>query len=69
MQIGVRQFKAQCLRLIVRYSRVARKLIKLKDPADRMIAATARSLGGVLVTGDRQLLDYGAQGFVATLSA
>ena len=39
------------------------------DPADRMIVATARSLGGVLVSGDRQLLEYGAGGFVSTLSA
>ena len=39
------------------------------DPVDRMIVATARSLGGVLVSCDRQLLDYGAQGFVSTLGA
>ena len=36
-----------------------------KDPADRMLAATARILGGVLVT--QQLLDYGSQGFVSVL--
>lgn len=38
-----------------------------RDPADRMLAATARILGGVLVTHDQQLLDYGSQGFVSTL--
>ena len=34
------------------------------DPADRFIVATARSLGAVLVTRDRQILAYGAQGHV-----
>jgi PIN domain nuclease of toxin-antitoxin system len=33
-----------------------------KDPADRIIAATARELGATLLTRDRALLDYGAQG-------
>jgi PIN domain nuclease of toxin-antitoxin system len=35
-----------------------------KDPADRIIAATARDLGLTLVTRDRQLLDYAEQGHV-----
>ena len=35
-----------------------------RDPADRIIAATARDLGATLVTRDRALLDYGAQGHV-----
>lgn len=38
-----------------------------KDPADRIIAATARDLGATLVTRDRALLDYGKQGHVAVL--
>ncbi len=38
-----------------------------RDPADRMLAATARILGGILVTDDKQLLDYGDQGFVSVL--
>jgi PIN domain nuclease of toxin-antitoxin system len=38
-----------------------------KDPTDRMIAATARELGATLITRDRALLDYGAQGYVAVL--
>jgi len=40
-----------------------------KDPVDRMLAATARILGGVLVTHDRLLLEYGNQGFVSVLEA
>ena len=35
-----------------------------KDPTDRIIAATARELGATLITRDRALLDYGAQGHV-----
>ena len=38
-----------------------------RDPADRIIAATARDLGATLVTRDRLLLDYGAQGHVSTM--
>src|SRR5262249_13085505 len=38
-----------------------------KDPIDRIIAATARELGATLITRDRALLDYGAQGYVAVL--
>lgn len=37
------------------------------DPADRIIAATARELGARLVTRDRVLLDYGRQGHVNVL--
>lgn len=33
-----------------------------RDPADRIILATARDLGCTLITRDRALLDYGAQG-------
>lgn len=32
------------------------------DPADRILAATARHLGAALVTADEQLLRYGAGG-------
>lgn len=38
-----------------------------KDPADRILAATARELGATLITRDRALLDYGKQGHVAVL--
>jgi PIN domain nuclease of toxin-antitoxin system len=38
-----------------------------KDPTDRIIVATARELGATLITRDRALLDYGAQGHVAVL--
>jgi PIN domain nuclease of toxin-antitoxin system len=38
-----------------------------RDPTDRIIAATARELGATLITRDRALLDYGAQGHVAVL--
>ncbi len=40
-----------------------------KDPVDRMLVATARILGGILVTHDQLLLDYGSQGFVSILQA
>lgn len=39
------------------------------DPADRMIAATARNIGAVLITADRLLLDYGVAGYLKTLDA
>lgn len=35
------------------------------DPADRILAATARSNGWTLATRDRRLLDYGAAGHVS----
>lgn len=37
------------------------------DPSDRIIAATARELGATLITRDRALLGYGAQGHVAVV--
>lgn len=39
------------------------------DPADRIIIATARVLGGTLVTCDAAILAYGASGHVRTLDA
>lgn len=39
------------------------------DPADRMIAATARHLGSTLITADQLLLDYGKGGHLKTLNA
>jgi PIN domain nuclease of toxin-antitoxin system len=39
-----------------------------RDPADRIIAATARDLGATVVTRDRALLDYGAQGHISTMA-
>ena len=39
------------------------------DPADRMVAATARHLGVVLVTADEKLLAYGAAGHLAVFPA
>jgi PIN domain nuclease of toxin-antitoxin system len=39
-----------------------------RDPADRIIAATARDYGCTLVTRDRLLLDYGEQGHVRVLA-
>ena len=39
------------------------------DPADRLIAATARHLGAVLLTEDQLLLDYGKAGHIKTLKA
>lgn len=39
----------------------------VKDPADRIIVATAREYGYVLVTRDRALLDYGRGGYLSVL--
>lgn len=39
-----------------------------RDPADRIVIATARDLGATLITRDRALLDYGAQGHVSALA-
>ena len=39
-----------------------------RDPADRILAATAREFGYVLMTRDRLLLDYADQGHVRALS-
>jgi len=35
-----------------------------RDPADRMLVATARVIGGTLMTRDRRILDYAAAGHV-----
>ena len=37
------------------------------DPGDRIIAATAREIGATLITRDRLLLEYGAQGHLSVL--
>jgi PIN domain nuclease of toxin-antitoxin system len=39
-----------------------------EDPADRMLVSTAIILGLRLVTRDKRLLDYGAQGFLAVMA-
>lgn len=39
------------------------------DPADRIIVATVRQVGAVLLTEDQRLLDYGAAGHLRTLRA
>jgi PIN domain nuclease of toxin-antitoxin system len=38
-----------------------------RDPADRIILATARDLGATLITRDRVLIDYASQGHVKIL--
>lgn len=38
------------------------------DLADRMIVATARSLGAAIATRDRRILDYGVRGHVRALA-
>jgi len=37
-----------------------------RDPADRILAATAREYGATLITRDRPLLEYGEQGYIRT---
>ena len=39
-----------------------------RDPADRILLATARDLGATLVTRDRAILAYGESGHVSTLA-
>lgn len=39
-----------------------------RDPADRIIVATARDLGATLITRDRALLTYGEEGHVSVLA-
>jgi PIN domain nuclease of toxin-antitoxin system len=39
-----------------------------RDPADRIILATARDLGATLITRDRLLLKYGEEGQVSTIA-
>jgi PIN domain nuclease of toxin-antitoxin system len=39
-----------------------------RDPADRIIIATARDIGATLVTRDRLLLEYGANGQINALA-
>jgi PIN domain nuclease of toxin-antitoxin system len=39
-----------------------------RDPADRILAATAREYGYALVTRDRPLLDYAEQGHIQALA-
>jgi PIN domain nuclease of toxin-antitoxin system len=39
-----------------------------RDPADRIILATARDLGATLITRDRLLLKYGEDGQVSTVA-
>ena len=38
-----------------------------RDPADRILAATAREFGYALVTRDRRLLAYGSEGHIQTI--
>ncbi len=40
----------------------------LRDPADRIIAATARIHGHTLMTRNRPLLDYAAQGHLSAIA-
>ena len=37
------------------------------DPADRIIAATAREFGYTVMTRDHALIDYGQQGYISVL--
>ena len=39
-----------------------------RDPADRILLATARELGATLVTRDRWILKYGEDGQVSTIA-
>ena len=39
-----------------------------RDPADRILAATARDLGATLITRDRALIAYGADGYITAVA-
>ncbi len=38
------------------------------DPADRLLIATARTLGLPLMTSDRRMIDYGVQGILDVIA-
>jgi len=40
-----------------------------RDPADRLIVATARVAGAALMTRDRRILDYAARGHLTAIAA
>ncbi len=40
-----------------------------RDPVDRILVATARVTGATLVTRDRRILDYAANGYLRVLDA
>jgi PIN domain nuclease of toxin-antitoxin system len=40
-----------------------------RDPADRLIVATARVANATLMTRDQRILDYAARGYVTAISA
>ncbi len=40
-----------------------------RDPADRMIVATARVTNATLMTRDRRILDYAAEGHLTAIPA
>jgi PIN domain nuclease of toxin-antitoxin system len=40
-----------------------------RDPVDRMIVATARVANAVLMTRDRQILDYASRGHLTAIAA
>ena len=42
-------------------------MLRTRDPADRIIAATAREFGYTVMTRDESLLDYGRQGHLSVL--
>ena len=39
-----------------------------RDPADRLIIAAARAIGATVMTRDRLILSYGAEGHLATIA-
>jgi PIN domain nuclease of toxin-antitoxin system len=40
-----------------------------KDPADRILIATARAVGATLITSDRRILDYAKAGHLRAMDA
>ena len=40
-----------------------------RDPADRLIVATARVANATLMTRDRRILDYAARGHLTAIAA
>lgn len=41
--------------------------LRTRDPADRIIAATAREYGFTVITRDRPLLDYAKEGYLSAI--
>ena len=64
---GVSQTNEDCRAVAIESTRLPGT--PRRDPADRILIATARLIGATLVTCDKAILDYAADGHVRVLDA